>query len=60
MDFTIAFNGNQLFVKKKPKTDGIEQKKSGICSIFVDSKLSQYDSLIQNTFAYRHSLLLYC
>ena len=35
--FTIAFNGNQFFVKKKPKRDGIEQKKNGICSIFVNS-----------------------
>ena len=57
MDFHHCFQWESAFCKKKTKMDGIEQKKSGICSIFVDSKLSQCDSLIQNTSAYRLSLI---
>ena len=35
----------------------LNKKKNGICSIFVDSQLSQCDGLIRNTSAYRHSLM---
>ena len=35
----------------------IEEKKIESALFFVDSKLSQYDGLIQNTSKYRHSLL---
>ena len=54
--FTIAFYGNQFFVEKK-NWKWIEIKKNSICFIFIDSKLSQCVSLIQNTSAYGHSLV---
>ena len=41
LDLHHWFEWETVFCEKKPKMDEIEQKKNGICSIFVDSKLSQ-------------------
>ena len=49
--------GSVFFHEKHPKMDEIEQDNNGICSIFVDFKLSQCYGLIQNTSAKGHSLI---
>ena len=51
-----CFQWESILCEKNPKMDEIKQKENRICSIFVNSKLSQCDSLIRNTSAYRHSL----
>ena len=47
------------FFGKKSKMNRIEENTNRICFISMVLKLFQYDGLIQNTFAYRHSLLAY-